>query len=97
MTWELGDRVRITHILRRRSYRIPDRGADRKRWEPQHRPSANEGIVIGARTLFDGEAVWGYDEPTRFEQTATVKAYLVATHLYRRPVLVLPEHMERIE
>lgn len=98
MSWELGDRVRITHTLTRTRRRGDTPQTDRKQWEPRRRLGADEGIVVGARTLFDGTVDWGgYDEPARFEQTATVKAYLVATSMRTRPVFVLPEHMERIE
>lgn len=57
-----------------------------------------EGIVVGIRTLSNGPVEWGsYDEPTVFYPRETVEAVVVAWHLRRVPVLVLPDNLELIE
>jgi hypothetical protein len=101
-SYVLGQRVTFTAALRRRYQSAPS-GSDRSRrvWEPsphaliEFRDGPVEGIIVGARTLSDGECEWnGYEEPTTYHPTRTFPAYLIAHHLRRRPVLVLPEHIQ---
>lgn len=50
-----------------------------------------DGILIGVRTLSEGDVVWaGHDEPTYYQPTDYLTAYLVAYDLRRRPVYLLP-------
>lgn len=95
---KLGDRVRFTRHLTRRS--TAWRAGVTKAWESkaypgQPEPEPREGIVIGIRTLSNGRFDWsGYEDPGLYTPTAFFKAYLVAFDMRRNPVLVLPEHLE---
>lgn len=62
------------------------------------RAGSLEGIIVGARTLSDGECDDGYyDNPTVYYPTRTFPAYVVAWKLRRAHVLVLPEHLTLLE
>jgi hypothetical protein len=102
MKFELGAPVTFTHTLdRKREYVRPlgparqweaPPGFDRKWWEAEPvDPWGRPGIVIGRRTLADGET-HGF-ESTFFRPTRHFRAYIVAWHLDRAPVLCLPEHL----
>ena len=97
MNYELGQRVRFTHAL----IRVWDDG--KKLWEDIPRAAADEGIVMGKRTLSNGEnekltEFDGYGSfilvGTEYRATEHFTAYLIAFDLRRKPVLVRPEHME---
>lgn len=103
---ELGTRVTFSHVLRRRAESLPDRRAtggyqDRKVWRPvpalpQTGRLATPGIVIGLRTLANGVVRYGgYEEPTTFTPDGDrIPAILISYDLRRKPVLVLPEHVD---
>ena len=95
----LGDPVEFSRTLRRR------RGTEPpfvNRWTPERWHGDTEplpwkrGLLIGVRRLANGRVLYGYDEPTVFEPEEYLTAYLVAFHLRRAPVLVLPEHLRRL-
>jgi hypothetical protein len=98
--YQLGDRVRFTHELRRvgryQSGSSERLGGEVKVWSPSKAPEGT-GIITGRRALSNGETQWNYDGPTVYTATETIVAYVVTWHLYRKPVLVLPEHLSRIE
>lgn len=103
--YELGDRVVFTQTLRR-LYRpaVANSTRSRRIWEASRvwlwelskvNPGGLEGVIVGARTLSDGECDDGfYDDPTVYYPTRTFPAYVVAWKLRRAHVLVLPEHLE---
>lgn len=97
----LGQPVTFTRTLSRRF--LPSAPRSRRAWVAedwpgQPEPEPRAGIVVGIRTLSDGEVeTWGWDEPATYLPTRTFRAYLVAHHLRRKPVLVLPEHIKVVE
>lgn len=94
----LGARINFTHFLRRAHKPSSPRG--RREWSPCPNslpglPVAviRPGIVIGVRTLANGEVDYGWeDNPTVFYAKEHFTAYLVAYDVHRKPVYVLPEH-----
>lgn len=99
-TLPLGQPVRFFETLTRRYQ--PAAPRSKRVWESDRYHSTAtaatgraEGIIVGIRTLSDGECDDGYyDNPTIYYPTRTFTAYLVAYHLRRKPVLVLPERLE---
>lgn len=91
--YDFGERVQFTHHLHRRvrcldgpSYKVL------KVWEAE--PYRAEGIVLGLRTLADGERVFlGYEEGIAFAPSGHFRAYLIAYSGHHNPVYVLPEHI----
>lgn len=102
MTPTLGQPLTFTHALHRTIAGTDPARPLRKVWEPRpaswHVPRTTtlHGIIIGIRTLADGEfatAGGPYDPPEEvFISTDHYTAYLVAYDLRRKPVYVLPEH-----
>lgn len=99
--YELGQPVRFTrNLYRKRVYPQTGYGKWRSEWQPyaylgEREPAPRDGIVIGVRTLRNGDCViLGYDEPIVFRGTESVTAYLIAFDIRRAPVLCLPEHVE---
>lgn len=93
----LGSIVRFNYTLLRRSGSEPDpRRPSRRKytrtWTPQLR-AVREGVVVGVRSLANGEVEYLGEEGTVFSSTERFRAYLIAFDLYRKPVLVLPEHI----
>ncbi|MFS0715511.1 hypothetical protein ABC337_04805 [Arthrobacter sp. 1P04PC] len=97
-----GQRVHFVSHLERRYVEIPGSSQWEKKWTPKltykgELDGAGEGIIIGKRTLANGENQYnGYDEPITFIPKERVTAFLVAFDLHRKPVHVLPEHIEVI-
>lgn len=92
---QLGTRVTFTHTLKRTAPRSGLRVWDaRTYWLVDTARGPVPGIVVGVRTLSDGTADRGWDEPTVYTPTRHFTAYLIAFDLRRKPVLVLPEHVE---
>lgn len=95
----LGDSVTFTWHLTRKYESVPQPAYGRKVWRTelwpgQPEPEPREGIVIGVRTLTNGiNEYYGYDQPIQYRPKESVKAYLVAYDMRRKPVLVLPEHL----
>lgn len=97
---QFGQRVTFTWHLTRRYQSDPSRGHVgvkkwlTEQWPGQAEPEPREGVVIGERTLTNGENHYnGWDEPITYRPKESFKAYLVAFDMRRRPVLVLPEHV----
>ena len=94
----LGQRVMFTETLRRgykpaspRSKRVWE---STRYWLAGNSKGPVEGILMGVRTLSDGEVEDGYyDTPSVYYPKRTFTAYLIAHDLRRKPVLVLPEHV----
>ncbi|WIE81169.1 hypothetical protein [Curtobacterium sp. MCSS17_016] len=100
--FDLGDRVTFTEeYVRARTFIEP--GADtpwwrshqaQKTWErrparPYQTPSSRSGVIVGARTIYDGVAQYGLeDNPTTFTRAGSHQAYVVATSLRGRHTLV---------
>lgn len=100
--YQLGDRVTFTHTLHRRGRGLPERAWTivRKEWTVEdydgHTPPPNprEGLVIGKRTLVNGDRDYlGFEEGYGFIPREYVTAYVVAYDMRRKPVYVLPEHL----
>lgn len=102
--FQLGHRVRFsTHIRRRHSMPGEFDGPNRL-WSThpgpglEHQPwKGGEGIIVGRRTLSNGNADWFYDEAATYTSKDSFTAYVVAFDLHRKPVHVLPEHLEVIQ
>lgn len=104
----LGTQVLFRRTLHRTTRYDSTKRHHVKRWEPHRVPyglgsaakpidGALGGIIVGRRTLANGHAIWGtYEDPTEWVREESVDAYLVAWHLRRRHVLVLPEDLEPI-
>jgi len=102
--YQLGQRVRYQHSLHRRTkFWGVDKEQFDKFWTTMQVPPnvhtpAGEGIIIGKRTLVNGNNQYnGYDEPIIFIPKERFTAYLVAFDLRRKPVHVLPEHITPLE
>lgn len=87
---EFGDIVSIRAKLTR-SYRW-DGSSNLKEWTRWTFAHGNRetGILIGFRTLSDGEVIWGQrDEQTSYKPKKYFKAALVVTDERSKPVLCL--------
>jgi hypothetical protein len=77
---------------------IDFRGIEVPKWV-QGFNTHNTGIISGKRSIVDYsisyEYEYGVDARALPDTRKTV--YLVSYHLWRSPVMVLPEHLERIE
>ena len=59
--------------------------------------AAGEGVIVQRATLQQGGTSYeGYDEPACWLDHGTTRAYKVAFDINRKPVHVLPEHIEVI-
>lgn len=99
--YTLGQRVRYAEHITRRSRRSHEVGPGRV-WSgelyPGKRTDGGEGIIIGKRTLSNGDVQWmGEDGGNIFVRMESFTAYLVAFNLHRKPVHVLPEHLTAVE
>lgn len=98
------DKVGFTHILTRQSW------DGRRQWRPFELTwEPKVGYVVGVRTLkdgtwqteieheyLDGRLLSSY-EVSCFVADRYIRAYLIATNMQRKPVLVLPEHLTRLD
>jgi hypothetical protein len=68
---------------------------EQKVWEADpYRAGEYAGIVVGVRTLSDGEVIaWG----AGYRPERHYRAVLIAEDLHRKPVLVLPEDVEVVQ
>lgn len=88
---ELGQRVQFTRpLLRHRDGYRQGKGMSHY-WEPGNDRSTREGIVIGKRTLWNGDVDW--DEGYVHDAHEHFTAYLVVETLHSKPRRVLPEHL----
>jgi hypothetical protein len=106
--FELGQKVRFTWVLHRASEAAHPPGASSRRlprkvwrtegWPGQPEPLPREGVIVGKRTLSDGEIDYGgYEDPVTYYPERHFTAWLVAFDLLRKPVLVLPQHIQAVE
>ena len=72
-----------------------------KKWMPIGYGKTLDGMVIGKRTLANGHSRWESDYESwsdsgyyQFDRAESFTAWLVAFDMRRKPVLVLPEHIE---
>jgi hypothetical protein len=65
-----------------------------KIWVGVELPHRQEGIIVGKRTLSDGEVQYTYDSGVIYRQKSTFTAWLVATDIHRKPVLVWPKDIQ---
>ncbi|WP_461169295.1 hypothetical protein [Arthrobacter sp. Z1-15] len=106
--FQLGQRVTYSEHLRRREAGTGEFGLRPDRlwssnaghfsgegWE-EHRWPGGEGVIVGKRTLSNGTANWLGDGGTEYVPTWHFTAYLIAHNLHRKPVYVLPEHIEPV-
>lgn len=103
MDLRLGTLVRFEwHTRLRRTEATIGGGRYQKVWVPASRPpevpEVRTGVIVGKRTLADGEAqYYASDEPVSWSPKHHFEAYLVAYDLRRRPVYVLVEDIEVVE
>ena len=98
----LGQHVRFEHRLHRRpKHWGVDKAQCDKFWTteiyPGHFTGGGEGIIIGKRTLSNGDTHYGYDGDTTYTPKEHFTAYLIVTSLRSAPVHVLPEHITALE
>lgn len=91
----LGQRVRVTATLHRT---CPGgetvRATTRKEWLTIETPEPFDGVVVGARTYYNGLAHWGsYDDPGWWQVESSLPVILVATHLRQTAIPCPPEHV----
>lgn len=73
-----------------------------REWVALDKP-AGAGIVIGKRTLssghsyFESDGDWGGGGYWQYDRAENFTAYLIATDLYSKPVLVRPETMKAVK
>lgn len=100
--FELGDRVHYEHVLIRRHSRPGEFLGPKRIWttvrfgdgrETGQRTGSGQGIIIGKRTLSDGDVDYHYDAGNEFVPTRHYPAWVVAYDLRRKPVHVLPHHL----
>ncbi len=92
--WRFGNYVSFCRVLQRE---YGDETADRQGWKKiWHVKQGNwtPGIVIGVRTLSDGENAFMGQEGIDYTPTRYFKAYLVAFDMRRKPVFILPEDLK---
>jgi hypothetical protein len=96
----LGQRVRFAEHIKRTAKAWHDTTKPDRYWTGESWPGARnaggEGIVIGKRTLSDGNVVYLGEEGNAYEQTRHFTAYLIVTSLHSAPVHVLPEHITAV-
>lgn len=96
--FELGDRVRYEHFLVRRHPESGEFLGPGSIWTTVlygegNRTGSGQGIIIGKRTLSDGDTLYNYDVGNEYRPFRHYTAWLVAYDLRRKPVHVLPHHL----
>ena len=99
---ELGEKVRFrTMLVRQREQRAtggPQRATSWKVWTSRAiSDDWVEGVIVGRRTLVDGELISDSEVGNQFLGRHWFPAYLVSYALNRKPVLVPPECLEPVE
>lgn len=88
---ELGQRVQFTRpLLRHRDGYRQGKGVSHY-WEPGNDRTTRDGIVIGKRTLSNGDVDW--DEGYINDMHEHFTAYLVVETMHSNPRRVLAEHI----
>lgn len=99
---ELGQPVRFEHSVARIRSRPGQFLGPERIWtsvlygdgrSPGQRTPAGQGIVVGKRTISDGDTSGGYDEWTVYTPFQHYTEWLVAYDLRRKPVHVLSRHI----
>lgn len=102
---ELGQPVRFEHSVARIHSRPGQFLGPERIWtsvlygdgrSPGQRTPSGQGIVVGKRTISDGDTSGGYDEWTVYTPFQHYTAWLVAYDLRRKPVHVLSRHIEAL-
>lgn len=98
--FRLGQRVIFTHPLERRGTWNAEKRRAGKAWKHSSYEKAareeHEGIIIGKRTLANGDTQWEDEVGTMFFPTEHFQAYLIATTLHRKPSVVRVENVRRV-
>jgi hypothetical protein len=96
MSFYLGEKVFVRKVLTRRGELLSDKTWFNF-WGKTDR--CNSGIVVGKRSLSNGETIMAEYPTTRgsYKRTQSVAAYLVAFTLIQKPVYVSPEDMVSLE
>ena len=103
--YQLGQRVRFSEHIKRTSKQEWEKDKPDRFWTgedyPGKRLAGGEGIIIGKRTLTEGNVIndsyddgWGSVYITTYAKTRHFTAWLVVKDLRSKPVHVLPEHLE---
>jgi hypothetical protein len=106
----LGQRVRFTNPMKRRSIHTRTIGVDsticgapyrhhqsiNKEWYGNQFAPEAEGIIVGKRTLSNGYAQWE-EYGTEYTPAEHFTAWMVVTNLHSAPVHVLPEHITAVD
>jgi hypothetical protein len=100
MTYTLGQSVVVrAQVVKEHRCIEPDPDDDEygswvqmTRWVRKSLPEPTGGLVVGERTVADGDLTGPDFTPTRH-----FRVYLVAHHMRRKPMFVLPEDMEAVE
>lgn len=93
---ELGQKITITSILKRRSeYRYDNKISDYKKtefktWMEEQLKAPIEVVVVGVRTLSNGYNIWESDIGNVFFAQSHFKALLVVKNLRSKPFFVTP-------
>jgi hypothetical protein len=97
----LGQRVRFAEHIKRTAKDWQDHASPDRYWTgesyPGARYSGGEGIIIGKRTLSDGDVMNLGEDGNVYCPTRHFTAYLIVTGLRSVPVHVLPEHITLLE
>lgn len=98
--YTLGQRVHYSEHIRRRHSRPGEFLGPNRIWSgeayPGKRWDGGTGIIVGKRTLSNGDSHWHYDDAPTYTIKETFTAYLVAYDINRKPVHVLPEHLSAV-
>ena len=92
MEFQFLDKVMVKSKLRRACTVLPG-CYNRKEWVIQRYKHPRGGVVIGWRTLSNGEAEYWSDEPVTYRPKEHFKVLLVVMNEKQNPVYVLPEEV----
>lgn len=86
------DQVMVKSKLRRTETFVRG-GNNKKQWDIDRFEYPRPGVVIGFRTLSNGESEYSSDEPIVYHPKQYFKALLVVLDEKHKPVYVLPEEV----
>lgn len=103
--FQLGQRVAYSTHVRRRHARPGEFLGPQRIWSTNPGPGilqdnlwdGGEGVIVGKRTLSDGNVTYYGDAPGEYVPSKTFTAWLIAYDLQRKPVHVLPEHITALD
>lgn len=99
--FQLGQLVTYSEHIRRRDSRPGEFLGPNRIWSNNGGPglentyAGGEGVIVGKRTLTEGNVSY-VGEYAEYIPRRSFTAYLIAFDLRRKPVHVLPEHIEVI-